>query len=328
MKGQYRITIFNKRLRFEFDIRRNITVVRGDSATGKTTLIGMLSNYEQNGVASGITVNCAKKCVVLDSIRWQVNLQSISDSIVFIDEGEKFIGSDEFAAAVGASDNYFVLITRYNLPNLPYSVQEIYGIRISQKYAGFKQIYNEFYPLYEADKQEYGSDSAVMVIEDSKSGFEFFEAVYGKKYQCVSAQGKSNVYRLLLACSEKACIVVADGAAFGAEIERIYHLMEDGRKIYLFLPESFEWLLLKAHFSENNAVAKVLEAPENYIDSKAYISWERFFTDFLIKQTAGTYWQYSKQHINPVYLHEKNLPKMVNAIQNYGRKSEKEMQDS
>ena len=63
MKGQYRVTIFNKRLRFEFDIRRNITVVRGDSATGKTTLIGMLSNYEQNGVASGITVNCTKKCV-------------------------------------------------------------------------------------------------------------------------------------------------------------------------------------------------------------------------------------------------------------------------
>ena len=67
MKGQYRVTIFNKRLRFEFDIRRNITVVRGDSATGKTTLIGMLSNYEQNGVASGITVNCTKKCVVLEA---------------------------------------------------------------------------------------------------------------------------------------------------------------------------------------------------------------------------------------------------------------------
>lgn len=111
--------------------------------------------------------------------------------------------------------------------------------------------------------------------------------------------------------------MVADGAAFGAEIERICHLMEDGRKIYLFLPESFEWLLLKAHFSEGNDVAKVLEAPENYIDSRAYISWERFFTDFLIRKTAGTYWQYSKQHINPVYLHEKNLPKMLTIIKNF-----------
>lgn len=317
MKGHYRVIVFNKRLRFEFDIRRNITIVRGDSATGKTTLIGMLSSYEKNGISSGITVNCEKKCVVLDSIRWQLNLKSIHDSIVFIDEGEKFIGSDEFAAAVGESDNYFVIITRYNLPNLPYSVREIYGIRVSQKYAGFKHIYNEFYPLYGADKQEKPSSQSVMVIEDSKSGFEFFSTVYEKQYRCVSSHGKSNIYSMLLACGDKAAIVVADGAAFGAEIERIVHLIEDGRKIYLFLPESFEWLVLKALFSENNDVARVLATPENYIDSKVYISWERFFTDFLIKQTVGTYWQYSKQHINPVYLHEKNLSKMLDVIQNY-----------
>ena len=44
----------------------------------------------KNGISSGITVNCEKKCVVLDSIRWQLNPKSINDSIVFIDEGEKF----------------------------------------------------------------------------------------------------------------------------------------------------------------------------------------------------------------------------------------------
>ncbi len=38
MRGQYHVMVQNKRLRYEFDIKRNITIIRGDSATGKTTL--------------------------------------------------------------------------------------------------------------------------------------------------------------------------------------------------------------------------------------------------------------------------------------------------
>ena len=33
----------------EFEIRRNITIIRGDSATGKTTLIDMIREYDENG---------------------------------------------------------------------------------------------------------------------------------------------------------------------------------------------------------------------------------------------------------------------------------------
>ncbi len=38
MKGKYHVVVQNNRLRYEFDIKRNITIIRGDSATGKTTL--------------------------------------------------------------------------------------------------------------------------------------------------------------------------------------------------------------------------------------------------------------------------------------------------
>lgn len=41
MRGIHHITIQNKRVRYDFDVRRNITVIRGDSATGKTTLVDM-----------------------------------------------------------------------------------------------------------------------------------------------------------------------------------------------------------------------------------------------------------------------------------------------
>lgn len=42
MKGRHRIVVKNNRIHYEFEIKRNITIIQGDSATGKTTLINML----------------------------------------------------------------------------------------------------------------------------------------------------------------------------------------------------------------------------------------------------------------------------------------------
>ncbi len=75
MKGSYHIRVENKRLRYDLDIRRNITIIRGDSATGKTTLIEMLQSAEQDGAASGVSLSCDRPCVVLDGIRWEENLE-------------------------------------------------------------------------------------------------------------------------------------------------------------------------------------------------------------------------------------------------------------
>ena len=42
MKGKHKIVVKNNRLHYEFEIKRNITIIKGDSATGKTTLINMI----------------------------------------------------------------------------------------------------------------------------------------------------------------------------------------------------------------------------------------------------------------------------------------------
>lgn len=49
MKGIHRVVIQNKRIRYAFELRRNLTVLRGDSATGKTTLIEMIQEFINNG---------------------------------------------------------------------------------------------------------------------------------------------------------------------------------------------------------------------------------------------------------------------------------------
>lgn len=71
----------------------------------------------------------------------------------FIDEENQFIRQQEFAELVKASDNYFVIITRENLYNLPYSVEEIYGLYSSGKYQNTKQIYQEMYHIYPLNQE-------------------------------------------------------------------------------------------------------------------------------------------------------------------------------
>ena len=65
MKGKYNVLVQNNRLRYEFTISRNITVIRGDSATGKTTLIELLAAYDRDGESSGVLVKCDVACVVV-----------------------------------------------------------------------------------------------------------------------------------------------------------------------------------------------------------------------------------------------------------------------
>ena len=314
MKGKYSVFVQNNRLRYEFTISRNITIIRGDSATGKTTLLDLLNAYDRDGESSGVLVKCDVPCVVIGGQRWEENLQFIHNSIVFIDECNRFIKSEDFAVRVKESDNYFVIVTRDDLPNLPYSVKEIYGIRESGKYAGLKQVYNEFYCLYgEVADAELAQESLV-IAEDSNAGFEFFSGLCDEKVECISANGKSNVFKALQEHREERVLVIADGAAFGCEMEKVMQLIKIGRRILLYLPESFEWLILNAGIFDDSELKAILNAPSEYVDSKEFFSWERFFTDLLVKKSRGTYLQYNKRSLNKAYLQEKIKNKIVNTM--------------
>ena len=311
MKGKYSVFVQNNRLRYEFTISRNITIIRGDSATGKTTLLDLLNAYDRDGDSSGVLVKCDVPCVVIGGQRWEENLQFIHNSIVFIDECNRFVKSEDFAVRVKESDNYFVIVTRDDLPNLPYSVKEIYGIRESGKYAGLKQVYNEFYCLYgEVADAELAQESLV-IAEDSNAGFEFFSGLCDEKVECISANGKSNVFKALQEHREERVLVIADGAAFGCEMEKVMQLIKIGRRIVLYLPESFEWLILNAGIFDDSELKAILNAPSEYVDSKEFCSWERFFTDLLVKKSRGTYLQYNKRSLNKAYLQEKIKNKIV-----------------
>lgn len=77
MIGKYHIIVQNNRLRYEFDIKRNITIIRCDSATGKTTLINMLSSASALGESSGVDVICERPCRILSAITVQATISAL-----------------------------------------------------------------------------------------------------------------------------------------------------------------------------------------------------------------------------------------------------------
>ena len=246
VRGTYEVVVENAYIRYEFLIRRNITVIRGQSATGKTTLFEMIRAYIEQE-ESGIRVKCKKNLAVLYGKEWERQLQEIKDSIIFIDEQSRFVKSEDFAAAIKNSDNYYVIITREKLSELPYSITEIYGIRTRGKYAGLTGEYatNEFYRIYgEHPMQMFHPD--VILTEDSNAGHEFWNSI-SDSVKCVSAGGKSNIINKLkeLKQTGQRYLAIVDGAAFGAEIEEVLQYIKFGNpEVEIYAPESFEYLLL------------------------------------------------------------------------------------
>lgn len=310
MRGTHQVIVRNSRVQFKFEVSRNITIIRGDSATGKTTLIGMIADYERNGAASGIELSCDVPCVVLEGPGWMRNLSFIHGSIVFVDEGNTFTSSHDFARAVRDSDNYYVIATRESLFSLPYSVSEVYGIRnsgrSSSRYPQVSRLYSTFYQIYDLNPSAPFIPELV-VVEDSNAGFEFFSELFSRVgIPCVSAGGKGNVCRTVKDASEQSILVIADGAAFGPEMEGATSLGAY-KRVRLFLPESFEWLVLNSGLIGGSDVADALANPSDHIESRDFFSWERFFTAFLVGKTRGTYLQYEKRALNPAYLQDREM---------------------
>ena len=318
MKGMHHIVIQNKRIRFAFSIKRNITIIRGDSATGKTTLFSMIEEYGNLGKDSGVQIQCDKACVALSGKYWQETLENIHDSIVFVDEDSRFLKTKDFAKRIRNSNNYYVLITRENLPALPYSVEEIYGIHCSGRYMDTRQVYNLFYKIYSETNPGKVLIKA-LVTEDSQAGFTFFSQVSKTRgICCESAGGKSNILGILqeklLDKEQKETLVIADGAAFGPEMAHISQLLRGNVNIKLYLPESFEWLLLYADIFNKPFIRKRLEEAENYIESEKYFSWERYFTDLLMEETKDSPYPYDKSNLKDFYLQDKVVQKVLEAM--------------
>lgn len=320
MKGIYNIKIYNKHVYYELTFRRNITIISGNSGTGKTIILNLIDTYYNKGKQSGIHIESQVECVVLREKNWHSTLSQISNSIVFIDEGAGFINTKQFATAVQQFDNYYVIITRQSLSYLSYSINEIY--KLEKKHGetyGINQTYNTMSRLYNGVDELSNIKPDKLLVEDSNSGFEFFNIVGSKNgLQCLSAKGKSNISKIIDADTDKITksLAIADGASFGNEMQKVMAITQTHRNWFIFLPESFEWILIKSKVvnSKKINVDDILLEPSNYIDSNKFVNWERYFT-YLIDMILKEYEQsYTKQKLNNIFKQPKAIEKILESI--------------
>lgn len=315
MKGKIKIYVKNRHITFHFILERNVTVITGDSGTGKTKLINMIRDYSELGKSSGVTLRCDKPCTVLEGRSWEKILDDTHDSIIFVEESTRFLTSQAFAQAMKKSDNYYVLVTREPLPQIPYSIDCIKQIIKNNSKPKLDSIYKNI-----RVKEISGFPYDIVIVEDSKSGFQLFTQATKKwNVQCISAGGKSGILPLLNKYTDKKILVIADAAALGSEIRELVHFKEiSNNKIDFFLPESFEWLILKsAIFARNNRIKNILTEPVDYIESQEFFSWEQFFTNLLVDETKNNpQLQYpaNKSKLPAGYQTETNIEKIVNAM--------------
>jgi hypothetical protein len=307
MKGRYDVVLYNNKVHYHLTIKRNITILRGDSASGKSEFIRLLAQYNGSPKSSGISLICDRECIVLNEGNWKLYLETYRERIFFIDEGNDFLRTKEFADAVKGADNYFVIISRENFPNLPYSVDEIYGLR-EGKYREAKRVYNEMYRIY-GNLPDPQQKPEIVITEDSNSGNEFFELLFPGK--CISANGKSNIKRVLLEHMGESVLAVVDGAAFGPEMQDCMELTEV-YPVSIFAPESFEFLILESGLIE--VPMTVLEQTWDYADSVKYFSWEEFYTWYLSDISRNEVYQYSKRKLNNFFKTAGSIKRIGNVL--------------
>lgn len=285
------IMIKSPQAKYRLTINRKVTILQGDSGSGKTLLCEALVKYGKK--SESVTVNVSNGFTAMNltaETYLMADLLNKKNFVFFIDEGYDFVYQKSFDRIVRDSRNYFVIVSRNNiqLQGLPYSIDEIYTLK---NIAGFIRNVKK-YDIPE--NRLLGSKEPVtaFVSEDSKSSY-FMLCRLAKVKSTKWNGGNSTVLSRLTDLVTENCrvLVMVDAAAFGAFIDDIwkqYNLFSD--KIAVYLPESFEWLLLHLYmFNDDDYVQDSLRNPDTLS-----ASYEQFYTDVCIEAFRRHNISYSK----------------------------------
>lgn len=298
MRGKYLVSIWDNKLRYDLELERNITIIGGKSGSGKSTLFSYFEDLLKTNRDTGLHCNCRDKIVLLkEDSNWKDLISSHHNKIFISDEYVDYIQTKDFAKFVNYSDNYFIFITRSGRMNwLTYSIDSIYEFRtIKEDNTNITKLYNKY--LNKPLKVK----PSLIITEDSNSGYDAIDMLR-PNCDIISAHGKDNVYNVIdNNIDDYSCIyVIVDGSAFGSCIGRIFPKFSN-KEVYLFAPESFEFLLLLASTFKRYLTSE-LECTYNFCDSKDFISWERYYTFLLSRLCKTNYgFEYTKSKLSEFF---------------------------
>lgn len=346
MTGMYimRIIDNHSNTEYQLQIKRKITIITGDSATGKSVIYDLIQENEasrrvfkcENGVNRISTIKVV--AANLDDIYF-ISLDT-EPSIVILDEQFPY-KDNNVINYIKESNSYFIIITRNlsSLSKLPFSMSEIYTIGFAKKLKSrqLNRIYNVYTmkKLYNLDSVVNSLIHPIVVTEDSKSGYEFFMnalpnnkvySAYGKNKFVDIIRNKCiidiNANQTIYLQGNECLIFIVDSAAFGSCIDSLLQVIGNSDfKVTLICPESFEYLLLSVvDVKDRKYIDNILNRTYDYLDvtvtdcgnntfgeDNYYGSWEIFYTNRLKEFTNNTIFRYSKDKLNKEYLRYKDI---------------------
>lgn len=302
MNGIHNIRVRTNKVEYNLDIKRNVTVIKGNSGTGKSTLVEMINLEKTIGKASGVFIKCDVPITIIDRRSdWKSTLSNNKPEILLVDEGQDIVNDKKFVDLFYKSGKYIIIISRQKLTYFEYSIDSIVELKEEKKY-DTDVIINKFNKRFKNKVNNYIPE--VIITEDTGSGKILVNKATG--ITTVGAGGKTKILNNIKSEVEKGIIniyVIVDGAAFGNEIEEIIGLIkyEDTKDIRLYAPESIEYMILNTEIFRNKAgswLKERLEHTYDFIDYTRYKTWETYFTDIL-KDIVRKYFKgvYSKSKI-------------------------------
>lgn len=101
---------------FNLDIRKPITQIYGDSATGKTLLVNFIKNEKRNSKFNAGGINDLSNIFVFDDIVTESDLSDIKNSLIVIDRCDLILSLTIVDFIVEDKSNNYLLFSRTSLP--------------------------------------------------------------------------------------------------------------------------------------------------------------------------------------------------------------------
>lgn len=319
MKGRHIITVISRRASYKLELERKVSVIKGNSGTGKSSLLRLISDYLEYGKKSGIKLSLnsnASLGVMTNSSAWGEILSSVHNTVLFIDEDVEYLYRESFQRELWRADCYAVIVSRSGmLRGIPYAILGIYEL-VTEKRGD--NTATAMYQLYAENNGK--NDFELVLTEDSNSGYEMAKYAFASdNTKVVSAGGNSSVLPVLKKTGQspgRLC-AIADGAAFGAYIEPVLKYAELRGNMRVSAPESFEYILL--NFSD---VKKYLSADDgellqtyDYCEGTEYSTWEQYYENLLGKITSEHFdFKYNKKNLNPRFRNKKCAKEYIDLI--------------
>ena len=239
-----RIIVKHRKIHYDFQLTGKLTVVLGDSATGKSVFVNTLQKYDYS---------CLEGFDDIKAVTGFASIPNEAHNTLIICDLDSTINKEIVRRTIALNNdtNAFLFFGRSYLNEFPVSVDDLYVLtrgKITELKAAYpKELYKA--PTHYND----------CLVEDSGFGLQFWSKALGN---AKSSNGISNLSHAI--CDD--CVCIFDRVGAGAYIDAILYESAGRRNVTLLDYPCFEAFLLSTLFHLEIDVRNLLYKEKRYYE--------------------------------------------------------------